>query len=269
MNITLVYFIYGLALFSLGLAMTLESNRTPVLADRRTLRPLTIFGLLHGGHVWMEMFVNRGDCLGIINSDFIAWIRVIVLAFSFAALLNFAWLSFLPREAISRRSTLAVSVILGLYVLAIFFVGYFTGQPHNDILPQLDVLFRLLLAVPGAIVAATAIFFQSKRELKRNRLGLANALRLAAIGFFCYGLTQIFVPAADFFPARIINKSSFMGWTGVPIQFSVQSWQFGSRYLCCEPSNGSNWNGRRNFKLCNKREWMQQSSFVWSWWNEK
>ena len=167
----------------------------------------------------MEMFVNKVIAWGSSIRDFIAWIRVIVLAFSFAALLNFAWLSFLPREAISRRSTLAVSVILGLYVLAIFFVGYFAGQPHYDILPQLDVLFRLLLAVPGAIVAATAIFFQSKRELKRNRLGLANALRLAAIGFFCYGLTQIFVPAADFFPARIINESSFMGWTGVPIQF--------------------------------------------------
>jgi len=49
-DIVLIFFIYGLAFFSMGIALSLETMRSPRLAERRVLRPLAIFGLLHGMH---------------------------------------------------------------------------------------------------------------------------------------------------------------------------------------------------------------------------
>ena len=43
-NIVLVFFVYGLAFFSMGLAMMLEAQRAPKLAEARVLWPLAIFG---------------------------------------------------------------------------------------------------------------------------------------------------------------------------------------------------------------------------------
>jgi signal transduction histidine kinase len=43
-------------------------------------------------------------------------------------------------------------------------------------------------------------------------------LTWAAIGFGLYGLTQLFVPAIDMFPARILNSTGFQTFAGFPIQ---------------------------------------------------
>jgi two-component system sensor histidine kinase UhpB len=42
-------------------------------------------------------------------------------------------------------------------------------------------------------------------------------LTWAAIGFGLYGLTQLFVPAIDMFPARFLNSTGFQTFTGFPI----------------------------------------------------
>ncbi|MEW6718108.1 MAG: hypothetical protein AB1345_11480 [Chloroflexota bacterium] len=46
----LIFFIYGLAFFYLGLAMAREAGRSPLLAKARMLRPLAVFGITHGLH---------------------------------------------------------------------------------------------------------------------------------------------------------------------------------------------------------------------------
>src|SRR5665647_343106 len=60
----LVFFIYGLAFFSLGMSLAVESGRFPALADARVLRPLAIFGLAHGTHEWLEAYLMQADSSG-------------------------------------------------------------------------------------------------------------------------------------------------------------------------------------------------------------
>jgi hypothetical protein len=55
-NIVAVYFVYGLAFFSMGLAVLLESERSSEMRLVRALRPLALFGLMHGVHEWGEMY---------------------------------------------------------------------------------------------------------------------------------------------------------------------------------------------------------------------
>ena len=47
-DIILVFFIYGLAFFTMGIVMLLESSRSPILAATRALLLLAAFGILHG-----------------------------------------------------------------------------------------------------------------------------------------------------------------------------------------------------------------------------
>jgi hypothetical protein len=56
-----VYFIYGLAFFSMGLAILLERGRASDPRLSQALRLLAFFGW-HGGHEWLEMFRGWGCC---------------------------------------------------------------------------------------------------------------------------------------------------------------------------------------------------------------
>ncbi len=55
-NLSVIYGLYGLAVFVTGLAVALESNRSSKLALARALPYLAAFGLMHGVHEWIEMF---------------------------------------------------------------------------------------------------------------------------------------------------------------------------------------------------------------------
>ena len=57
MDIITVYFVYGLSFFCMGLAVLLEVGRSSELDFARALRFLAGFGLVHGTHEWLEMFL--------------------------------------------------------------------------------------------------------------------------------------------------------------------------------------------------------------------
>ena len=57
---SLIYFIYGLAFFSMGLAIMLELAHGSDQRLRHAFRPLAVFGFLHGFHEWLEMWEIQG-----------------------------------------------------------------------------------------------------------------------------------------------------------------------------------------------------------------
>jgi hypothetical protein len=67
-NLTAIYFVYGLAFFSMGLAILLTSARyrTSELRLAYALWPLALFGIVHGLNEWFEMF-QRMDRAGATN----------------------------------------------------------------------------------------------------------------------------------------------------------------------------------------------------------
>ena len=218
MDITLVYFVYGLAFFSMGLAMFMESSRTPLLAQSRVLRPLAVFGFVHGIHEWIEMFLDKSDWLVFQNPVLVIWLRILVLSVSFTSLGLFALRSLQPQRRLSDRERfLMIAGVCG-YVLLIIFAAVLASYQHVDRLSHIDVMLRYLVAVPAALLAGIALFRQSNQAYSLGRNELSSMLRLAALGFLLYSFTQAIVPPIDIFPARVVNTDTFIVTLGFPIQ---------------------------------------------------
>ena len=105
--LVLVYFVYGLAFFSLGLAVILERGRGSDARLRYALRPPAAFGLLHGTHEWIEMLEKMQVLPGQFTAP-LAWtgIRLILLTFSFLSLAAFGASLLSPTERQRRLSLL-------------------------------------------------------------------------------------------------------------------------------------------------------------------
>jgi signal transduction histidine kinase len=218
MDITLIFFIYGLAFFSMGLAMMLESTRSPLLAQAGVLRPLAIFGLVHGSHEWLEMFLDKSEWLVFRYPEQIAWLRVGILTISFVSLIVFGLRIWDYEGEKSRQKTILQGVGLAGYTLLVLWFGVSARGTHADWLYHTDAMVRYFLAVPGAFLAGVALQRQAHRASHQDQKEIGAGLRWAGWGFVFYSLTQIVVPPLDVFPASWLNTSTLVGWIGVPVQ---------------------------------------------------
>jgi signal transduction histidine kinase len=215
----LVFFVYGLAFFSLGMALAVESGRSPALAEAQVLRLLAVFGLLHGTHEWLEAYLLQSEAFGAALPTWLSWFRLSLLTVSFIFLLIFGILVLKLHAGKFRAGGYLLAGILAGYILFILvnaMVAIRTAD--NTWFDLLNALARYLLAVPGAILAALALRLQAVQSTGEERSHLTTHLTIAAIGFFVYGLSQIIVPKVDMFPARFINTAAFSTWLGFPIQ---------------------------------------------------
>jgi signal transduction histidine kinase len=214
-DIVLIFFIYGLAFFVMGIALALETMRVPRLAERRVLRPLAVFGLLHGMHEWLEILLLQGVWLGLPFPEQLNWLRYAMLVISFIPLIYFGLLMLVgPEQAVG----IPVLILIGMLCLYAIVVFSMTRSRPDLLLAPADTLARYFLAVPGAILAGLGLRKRAWQVGKEGRTEIASRFRWAAAGFVVYGLTQIFVGPIDMFPANIINSAAFVGFAGFPIQ---------------------------------------------------
>lgn len=214
-DIVLIFFIYGLAFFSMGIALFLETMRAPRLAERRVLRPLAFFGLLHGMHEWLEILLLQGVWLGVPFPDQLNWLRYALLVISFTPLIYFGLLMLVePRQGIGISPIIVIGMLI-VYAIALFI----TTQVRPDLLLEpADTLARYFLAVPGGILAGLGLRKRAEQVKKEGRTDITRRFRWAALGFGLYGLTQIFVGPIDLFPANAINSAIFVSIFGFPVQ---------------------------------------------------
>ncbi|HRQ22043.1 MAG TPA: sensor histidine kinase [Anaerolineales bacterium] len=213
----LVYLIYGLAFFSMGLVLILEARRTsPHLGQRRLLVPLALFGLMHGMHEWLQMFKLQYEEFLPIWAN---WFRLLWLMFSYGMLWFYGWQAFrVARNNISPltsfgRITLPLFMLFALFdILTAFFQGDITP------LQTTGGLIRYLMAVPGSAIAALGLQASANKARADSRQPLDNHYNWAAGGFALYSVTHLFVPQMNTLAASLINTSIFLELTGFPIQ---------------------------------------------------
>ncbi|MDT8305173.1 MAG: GAF domain-containing sensor histidine kinase [Anaerolineae bacterium] len=227
-NMVLVYFLYGLAFFSMGVAVLLESGRASELRLARAMGPLGTFGILHGVHEWLEMFVRLGevvpDAPTLGQTTLIEALRVALLAMSFLLLIVFGVrLIHLSGHGRGNERTF-VMASAGMLILVWLVSVMSTQQVYafclEDCLVSIDVLTRYILGIPGAILAAWAMLLEYRAFRERGMVMFGRDLVVAAAALLLYGVVgQLFVPKSVLFPANIINDELFGNLFGVPVQF--------------------------------------------------
>ena len=217
--IVLIFFFYGLAFFSMGLAITLEAGRGSDPRLRYALRALAVFGLIHGGHEWVEMFGLLGMLPGP-EVDPAPWnsARIALLEFSFLFLAAFG-ASLLPNVRNYRR----VSVLVPLLLAAIWGAGLLVLRGSFTIETGLwdvaDVWTRYVVAVPGALLACFGLIGQQRVFRRAGMAQFGRASLLAAVAFALYGLIgQTFPRASPLPPSNVLNQDLFFRTFGFPIQ---------------------------------------------------
>ena len=88
-SIVIIYFLYGLAFFSMGLLVAMEGGRSSDSRVRKALRPLAGFGFVHAVHEWLEMFEYIGVMGGHPASPLINGLTLSTLSFSFLSIAAF------------------------------------------------------------------------------------------------------------------------------------------------------------------------------------
>lgn len=215
-----VYFIYGLTFFSMGLVMLLESWRvedgTPQVG---LIRPLAIFGLLHGTHEWLEIFILQMEYIDGSQVQGLKWFRLFLLGISFIALWVYSVAAF--RFA---REHIAGFTIFGLVTLPIFAILILIDISINYSLGRISTYHlvgssvRYGLGVIGAAVATMGLLAAATKSKADGRVPLDRYLTVTAVGFGAYSVTQLFVPAMRTSLASWLNTTTFLNVFGFPIQ---------------------------------------------------
>ena len=227
-NIVLVYFLYGLAFFSMGLAVWLESGRSSELRLARAMGPLAAFGILHGLHEWLDMFQRLGVMVpgapAVSQTLAVDAFRVGLLTLSFLLLIIFGVrLIHLSGKGRGNEHTfvlLSAGVLIVVWLVSVIATQRFYNLCLADCLVSIDVLTRYILAIPGSLLAAWAMFLEHRAFRERGMHVFSLDLQLAALALVLYGVIgQIFVPHSLLFPSNVINADLFINLFGVPVQF--------------------------------------------------
>jgi len=214
-NIVVVFFFYGLAFFSMGLAVWLEVGRSSEDRVAKALLFLAAFGLLHGSHEWIEVFIilQWADAIDSSTLLLLEASRVVLLAVSFLLLFMFGLrLLFATRQnGDSGRVTAKWTIGLASLWLAAVVLVFSTHQPCGiNCFAASDVLSRYLLAIPASMMAAWAMIAQRKGYIARGMPSCAKDITWAALALLLYGVVgQSFTRESFLFPSNIINAELF------------------------------------------------------------
>ena len=216
-DIITVYFFYGLSFFSMGLAVLLEVDRSSELDFARALRSLAGFGLIHGGHEWVEMFLLiHPHVEDTFIYQYIGLGRVVLLAVSFLFLILFG-ARLIAGPSRTRLSLLMLGVIAGIWVFGL--VWLFFTEAADVRLVAMDVYTRYSLAIPGAALTAWGLILQRQKFLQAGMKGYGRDVVAAAVAFGLYGgVGQLFASPSNIFPSSFLNSTTFQAWFDFPIQ---------------------------------------------------
>jgi nitrate/nitrite-specific signal transduction histidine kinase len=246
-RLALVFFVYGLAFFAMGLAIALESRRPGDLRLSRPLRYLAAFGLLHAAVEWLDMWLIGRGAAGP-SAPALRILRLAIFAVSTFALAQFGAdliASIRPRLQAIRWVPIA---------LVLFWTANWAVIPHVTAIPAgnvvgaascgrchaapvvapdpvavprpfapaaslADVWLRYIIYLPGSLLAAAGFWMEGRRLAADGYPVIAEDCRWTALAFVANAvMAGLIVPPASIFPASILNYDNFLSVVGVPPQ---------------------------------------------------
>ncbi|MFH0797390.1 MAG: ATP-binding protein [Candidatus Omnitrophota bacterium] len=205
-NLDVVFFIYGLSFVVTGVAILVHPrSQDSLFRLSGIIWLLAEFGLSHGMNEWLDMFaIIRSS-----SSELFDQVRLILLTISYLFLFEFgrrfvglSFKKFLPNQV--------STVILSFLVLVLINIP----ECDQSIWP------RYFLGLPGGLLTGTGfIFYYRGNQAILRPLHVRRYFVMAAFTTIIYAvLGGLVVPKANFFPAFLINTTSFLNFVGIPVQ---------------------------------------------------
>ncbi len=213
----IIYFLYGLAFFSMGILVALEGGHSSDERLRKALRPLYGFGIVHGVYEFLKMFDAILVQLGHTSQPILVGVELVMLAFSFLSLAAFGSFLFSKTETAQRVSLI---VPLALEIIWVFGLAVFHEQyTHVEMLVVIEAWTRYILAIPATLLAAIGLVAQQRSFRRAGLVRFGQDSLWAAVAFGWYGLVgQFFTAPGPLFPSNIINSDLFLNLFGFPVQ---------------------------------------------------
>jgi len=216
-NLEIVFFLYGMAFFAMGISILVQAKKGSALKLANILWLLAGFGLVHGINEWLDMWAMikyRNKTMDLV--------RLLCLATSFLFLYEFG--RKLIIESVLKESSewqKKISRYLSLCIYLIISIIFLTSASiDGDFWKTASIWIRYLLGFPGAILTGLGLFlyYQSEeRVLKQAKV--KSYFSLAGLSFIFYSIISgLVVPRGDFFPANWLNTDSFLSTFHIPVQ---------------------------------------------------
>lgn len=246
-NMFLVFFVYGLAFFAMGLVVALESRRSSGLRLASGLVFLAGFGVLNGLVAWMDMVsavpgvtptpstmplhqvqpINCFDChadptLPVSGESFglLVFMSALKLALMVVSSLSLCQFGVkLLADEDKRWVKLVPLALLTVWLLGLVPIRLISPYGVEQWLTNGGILARYVLLTPASVMAGLGLLRERPRLAAMGLPHLARYCSWAA-GFFAVTAfaAGLVVPPAPYPPADSLNYSSFFAATGVPVQ---------------------------------------------------
>jgi len=197
----LLYLLYGLAFFTLGVAILSRDTRFSELGIAKILWLLAVFGIIHGFHEWLELFQQLNPE---IKTATFSQLRLIVVSASFLFLFYFGlFLNIITLYGDNALETTPdiIKLLVGISALVLIL-----GAIYFDLDSGTDINIRRFVAFPGGLLAGIGLIIYS-RTVRSFSVKVAGNFILAGICMTFYALFTGIIPS-DFiiplFDAKII-----------------------------------------------------------------
>lgn len=204
----LIYVVYGLAFFVLGITALLGMRRENDSWHVPHLGWLAAFGLLHGSQEFIDGARLHNP------ASWLAGLSAVLMALAFAALFEFGRRLWNERSGGYRLHALPLYTVAGLGT-----VGLVLSAPAGN--AGLELGLRYLFGLPGAVLAALGLFAWCRATPRAaDTVSIIRWLKVGALAMLGYGGLTVFVSPASgqVLGGWLPTSADFVAATGLPVQ---------------------------------------------------
>jgi|GEM_PF-1895069 len=215
-NLDVVYFIYGLAFFIMGIAVLSQPKNKSEFRLAKILWLLAAFCFIHGINEFLDMWSiikNNGQLL----VSYRLWLLAVsyLFLFEFGRRLICVSVSVYPPyyKRICKLFPFWLSFLLGIVV-----IGRIILYPKDWVSGA--IIARYFLGFPGGVLTGMSfLVYYSYNCKKINDIKMRKYFFGAVISFIIYGAVGgLIVPKGNLFLAGWLNTDSFILWFKFPVQ---------------------------------------------------
>ena len=200
-----LYLLYGLAFFTLGVAILSRDIRLSELGIARIIWLLAVFGIIHGFHEWLELCVQFNPD---IKTPFFSSFRLVIVSISFLFLLYFGlFLNIITiyGDGALKTTPQSVKMLVGVFALLLIVLAIYLDLENGK-----DINARLLLGFPGGALSGVGLVMYSRTVRAFSKNVSVNFI-LAGSCMISYSLLTGVIPSDVIVPIVGVKIILFRG----------------------------------------------------------